>query len=586
MSKENEPYNLPPSEDKFLTEQEVRAIVSSSMTNFSGNFRIKSGSVKADGGTIESGSGNDIFKVKDGLGIWLGHADYASAPFKVSLAGALVATSANISGTITATAGAIGGFTIGATTISSTGIILDSDNERIEIGASKPILIDGVNKKIESDNYVSGYAGAGFHLDEDLFEVGNIACRGLIRTSVFQKDTISVMGGNFLTLDGDVLDTDMSVDDNSTLTTKGTTTFSTGDILRIKDGTDDEWLEVTAVNGAVYTCTRDKASAYAADTNPTWKKGATVVNYGQSGDGGVYQTASEANAPYLSVFTHAGSPWTDLTTRLRLGNLNGYLGYSSDLYGIGIGDSTHYLKYDPTNHLRISGDIDASTITGGTFQTATSGQRIVLLGSNNTLKFYDATTESLSIGTAGGQAIKITGNATTTKGVSMTSAVAGLGFYYENVASVQNVGLDIKMEDGGTTTNGLPAIRISYGGTSNSIDTTLIGNGRGISAWRSVGAGTANLLKLSSTNATAGTMADITRSGSGIITALNIDHATSSNSVNTGIIMSLSSGQANLCRAFRFNGSEVVSAAVGGSQNKKLRVNVAGTDYYIPLHTA
>ena len=50
--------------------------------------------------------------------------------------------------------------------------------------------------------------------------------------------------------------------------------------------------------------------------------------------------------------------------------------------------------------------------------------------------------------------------------------------------------------------------------------------------------------------------------------------------------MSLSSGQANLCRAFRFNGSEVVSAAVGGSQNKKLRVNVAGTDYYIPLHTA
>jgi len=261
----------------------------------------------------------------------------------------------DIKGTIHATSGEIGGWTIASTTLTATSITLDSGNERIAVGASNPILIDGANKKIESDNYVSGYTGAGFHIDEDKAEFGNIACRGLIRSSVFQKGIVSAMGGNFMVLDSDVLDADMTADDTETLTTKGTTTFSTGDILRIKDADDDEFMEVTAVNGNTYTVTRDKAGAYGADANPAWKKGATVVNYGQSGDGGVYMTASESNAPYLSVFTHSGSPWTDLTTRLRIGNLNGYLGYSSDLYGIAIGDTDKYLKYDPTNSLRISG---------------------------------------------------------------------------------------------------------------------------------------------------------------------------------------------------------------------------------------
>src|SRR3990172_5829802 len=45
-------------------------------------------------------------------GIHLGATAFASAPFRVSLAGALVATSATITGAITATSGTIGGFTI------------------------------------------------------------------------------------------------------------------------------------------------------------------------------------------------------------------------------------------------------------------------------------------------------------------------------------------------------------------------------------------------------------------------------------------------------------------------------------------
>ena len=48
-------------------------------------------------------------KADDKSGLWLGHHDWGSAPFRVNLAGDLWATSANITGTITATAGSIGG---------------------------------------------------------------------------------------------------------------------------------------------------------------------------------------------------------------------------------------------------------------------------------------------------------------------------------------------------------------------------------------------------------------------------------------------------------------------------------------------
>ena len=295
----------------------------------------------------------------------------------ITQAGVLSATGAIISGTITATTGIIGGWTINATNLSATGIVLDAGNQKIQVGASAPIIIDGVAKEIESDNYVSGVFGSGFHLDSNLLEVGNIAARGMIRTAVFQKDVVSAVGGNVAILDADVLTADMTILDNSTLTIEGNTTFVTGDILRIKDGIDDEWM--TVVSGPTgpaklksYVVTRDMAATYAINTNPAWTKGSSVINYQQSGDGGVYMTASDTNAPYISIFDHAGSPWATINTRMRMGNLNGYLGYASDLYGIGIGETNSYLKYDPSNGLRIKGDI---TITGGnaavTFYQAT-----------------------------------------------------------------------------------------------------------------------------------------------------------------------------------------------------------------------
>ena len=264
---------------------------------------------------------------------------FAGVNTSLTEAGLFTAANAVLTGSITAGSGAIGGWTISAGKLSTTNINIDSANQRIS-----------------SSDYVSGVNGAGFLISKDLIETNNISARGMIKTAVFQKDTVSSIGGNFAVLNSDVLITDMSAADSQHIIISGTSSFSSGDILRIKDGEDDEWLEVTSVSNNNYTVTRDKASSYSANANPAWKKGASVISYGQSGDGGLFFTASESNAPYMEVFDHAGSPWSAINTRVRLGNLNGYLGYNSDIYGLGVGSSAGTavnLTIDPTNGFRL-----------------------------------------------------------------------------------------------------------------------------------------------------------------------------------------------------------------------------------------
>lgn len=302
-----------------------------------------------------------------------------------------------ITGTITATAGAIGGFVITVNGISDNAteadakIFLDKPNTMLRLGPTTGtyLVVDGDYSGIPaiySSNYSAGTSG--FLLKADLLDVGNILARGSIRCAVFQKDSVSAVGGNLAILAGDVLAADMT-SGGTTLTIKGDETFVVGDALRIKEGTDDEWLQVTDASSApTYSVTRDKASVYSGSP-PAWKKGASVINYRQSGDGGILLTSSMTNAPYFSVFTHAGSPWSAITERIRVGNLNGFLDYASDLYGIGIGDTSGYLKYDPTNGLRVLGAMtdttawenktsDFNAVTGGRYFVTTTGGAVTM----------------------------------------------------------------------------------------------------------------------------------------------------------------------------------------------------------------
>jgi len=232
---------------------------------------------------------------------------------------------------------------------------------KFSVDGAKIGNINILKDRIETGNFASGPLGTGFQIkDNGAAEFNDILLRGKLKASIFEYDSVSAVAGNIVvTHDADILDADMTTVD-TVLKTSGDVTFETGDILEIKTSSANiEYFEVSVVtNSSTYTVVRDKGSTGAI----SWTKGTAIVNLGQSEAGGIFITASEANAPYLSVFTHDGSPWTGLDTKLRLENLNGFLGYASDTYGIGIGTSSTYLKYDPVNGLRIKGDI---TITGG-----------------------------------------------------------------------------------------------------------------------------------------------------------------------------------------------------------------------------
>jgi hypothetical protein len=150
-----------------------------------------------------------------------------------------------------------------------------------------------------------------------------------------------------------------------TVTITGDTTFSVDDVLRIKDGVDDEWLTVTDVSTApVYKVERDMAADYISNDNPTWKKGTAVVNYGSSTEGLIYMTASEPYSPYIDMATNGTTPWTSTCTKVRLGNLSGI---TDSMYGALSG----YGLYSDNVYLR--GKLYAPDI-----KTATSGSRIEL----------------------------------------------------------------------------------------------------------------------------------------------------------------------------------------------------------------
>ena len=105
------------------------AIDSNGNAYFAGDISAASGTFTGDlsgsnisGGTIDiGGSDATSFHVNSTGNMWLGASTYASAPFKVSNSGALTATGATISGSVTATSGSFGAFSISGTKLTSEG---------------------------------------------------------------------------------------------------------------------------------------------------------------------------------------------------------------------------------------------------------------------------------------------------------------------------------------------------------------------------------------------------------------------------------------------------------------------------------
>lgn len=230
------------------------------------------------------------------------------------------------------------------------------------------LQLSGPNVRMRSSNFVTGVTG--FNVDATLIEAQNILARGTMSGTVFRYDVVSATGGRQIVANADALSTAMTALDASTLTTRGNVTLAVNDILIIRaqssGGIQEEYLRVTAVGSApTYSVTRDLAATYAANTNPAWPAGTVVVQQGVSDgaaafSGGWLELVGEASAgsdwPRISAFRRTGVIYSNSAEQVRLGNLNGYLGYVADIYGLGVGTSgagEANITIEPTNGLRI-----------------------------------------------------------------------------------------------------------------------------------------------------------------------------------------------------------------------------------------
>lgn len=247
-------------------------------------------------------------------------------------------------------------------TIANANVLIDSANSLIRLGATTGnyITLDGANLRLRSSNYSTGVSG--FTIEPTLIEAENLVARGILKGSTFQYDVISSIGGQFLVANSDVLASDMTALDASTLTTKGTTTWAVNDIIVLRGitalGIQEEWMRITAIGSApTYTVTRDLAGSFTSNVNPIWQAGTTIVKQGSSDGSSVYSggwlklLGEGTNAPYYSVLSRTGVAYNAYTEKIRLGNLNGFLDFTSDAYGIGIGNANNYLTYDDVSNL-------------------------------------------------------------------------------------------------------------------------------------------------------------------------------------------------------------------------------------------
>ncbi len=279
------------------------------------------------------------------------------------------------------------------------------------------------------------------------------------------------------------------------------------------------------------------------------------------------------------------------------------------------------------------GTITGATFIGGTIETASTGQRAVISSADNTITFYNssnAVVSQMGGGTEIGTAFRAVLDGTTVKGFKVNSSASGdIGFEYISSGNYAQAGVNIQMT--GATNSGI-ALNINHDGSSGEgAFFDMSGGARGVLI-QNTGAGES--LYISSTASkslfishTADTFIGAEILYSGQRNAMYIESTDNShskaalyltgNQTNTGltmgileierttagtsmyihqsintasniaaIAMNMTNAGAGLMHAFSFAGGETVNAAVGGTQDQKIRVFVGGSTYYIPCYTS
>ena len=312
--------------------------------NWTGTELIIVGGVSIDLLDI-GGSDATSFHVDVDGNMWMGAATFAVAPFKVSSAGALTATGVTITGTITATSGAIGGWTINSTSI-YTGT---EDFAAYTANAGDmTIYSDGSNSSIHAFNFYID-AGGDFHTRGG--DITGVSIAGIPNNT---STDISLMECSHNLV--------FSVTDADTIAwATGTIIFSNARTFTIDAGNTGNMVALTyiyldpAVSSTVLQVTTTYSTAMGANKRliGTAQNNTITANFVPYGAGQIL--IDGANIGALSIVAGNIAASTITAGKLTVSQLSAI---AADL-----------------------GTITAGTVTGATIQTASSGTRFVMTSS-------------------------------------------------------------------------------------------------------------------------------------------------------------------------------------------------------------
>ena len=349
-------------------------------------------------GQIQVGTGNNTVKL-DSLHatyrLWAGAQDPTAAPFSVTKAGALLASSGVIAGWDIAEAmlsknnvqlDPAGEIIVGTSNDVAVLSSIDVNNWRLWIGHATPgsapfrvsktgeVWLDNahVATVLESSNYQSGLQG--WKLDQSGWaEFQDVVVRGVLSNVVFQYDPISIVSGRIRVADSVTLIADLA--DIDTTMDVQTNTAEDGEIVQFKaSSTRKEWISIASdpsviSGGYRYDIVRDLDGGGAVDFY-TGESGAVTgaatfpdpplmfgdddvfaahfpfAGRGYSSQGGFLTLdGSREYGPYFGVARRFGASYNQLQDVARFGLLSGFLGETREVYGIAIGDAVQSLRY-------------------------------------------------------------------------------------------------------------------------------------------------------------------------------------------------------------------------------------------------
>jgi hypothetical protein len=329
-------FNIP------SAEKELEMAMAESMGQRSGGLSLFSDSFKR-------GYGNAVFG-SDSNGIWLGAADYANAPFKVSMAGALTATTATITGmgknfvsTLAWTA------TDQDTATWASGTIKTSDGTSYAIDA-------GNTGNIGATTYVYLDPATSITVLQTTTTATTAAGNGKILIAVVQiggagsECIIDVVGGSGTTIDGDRITTGTIVADRLSVSTLSAISADLGTV------TAGDISGVTIAIGA-------GNSIFKADSNGIYLGNATFASapFRVAMDGSV--TANMYSLNSGNIVNHASGMIFKNT-------------YGINYYNSANDTMIAQLKVDASNELILANTTGKTSITAGNvegFEMATSG---------------------------------------------------------------------------------------------------------------------------------------------------------------------------------------------------------------------